>query len=166
MYSCWGQQYVLIANDKRKWWSTAKMRASGGPAKWTPVSFMQMASNSGALSSPSSTGYVGCWWGYAWLWLFASFSFLLHYAIIFLSRCHLFSESEEYYNEHKNVSSYCRWTARAGEGDTGDKVKFIINLLPLVDFLGWFLIYIYIWVEPVSCCKYHLLHRAMPAAGG
>ena len=45
------EKYVLIANDKRKWWSTAKMRASGGPAKWTPVSFMQMASNSGALSS-------------------------------------------------------------------------------------------------------------------
>ncbi len=54
----------------------------------------------------------------------------------FLSRCHLFSESLEYYNEHKNVSSYCRWTATAGEGDTGDKVKFVINLLPLVDFLG------------------------------
>jgi hypothetical protein len=44
---------------------------------------MQMASNSGALSSPSSSGYVGCWWGYAWLWFFASFSFLLHYAIFF-----------------------------------------------------------------------------------
>ena len=58
--------------------------------------------------------------------------------IIFLSRlfCHLFSGPQEYYNEHKNVSSYCRWTARAGEGDTGDKVKFVINLLPLVDFLG------------------------------
>ncbi len=35
--------------------------------------------------------------------------------------------------DHRNTTM---GTKRAAECDTGDKVKFVINLLPLVDFLG------------------------------
>ncbi len=75
MHSYWGQQNVLIANDKskmvvncRKIWARLPERSD---------SWQSMKTNSWLLSPPSAPGYLACWFGYAWLWFLNTFCFIM-----------------------------------------------------------------------------------------